>query len=84
MKIFLSDKSKKQLSKMDLRFQKKIIDSLEKYEKGENVDIKKLMGRKDEYRIRVGHYRIIMTKISDKEFLVSKIGERKNIYLIFL
>ena len=84
MKIIFTDKSKKQLSKLDLRFQEKVLETLRKFENGESVDIKKLMGRKDEYRIRVGHYRIILNKLTKNEYLITKIGERENIYLIFL
>jgi len=83
MKVLFTNKSKKQLLKIDLRFQEKIINSLEKFERGESVDIKKLMGRKDEYRIRVGHYRIILNKISSEKYLVTKMGERESIYMIF-
>ena len=84
MKIIFTDKSKKQLSKLDLRFQEKVLETLRKFENGESVDIKKLMGRKDEYRIRVGHYRIILNKPTKNGYLITKIGERENIYLIFL
>ena len=84
MKINFTSKSKKQLKNLNLRFQDKIICSLEKFEKGDKVDIKKLKGRKNEYRIRVGNYRIVLNKVKEKEFLVTKIGVRENIYLLFV
>jgi mRNA interferase RelE/StbE len=84
MRIEFSSKSKKQLRDLNLRFQEKIIDSLEKLENGEKIDIKKLKGRKEEYRIRVGNYRVILNRVKEKEFLVTKIGARENIYLLFL
>lgn len=84
MRIEFSSKSKKQLKNLNLRFQEKIIDSLEKLENGEKIDIKKLKGRKEEYRIRVGNYRVILNRVKEKEFLVTKIGARENIYFIFL
>jgi len=83
MKVLFTNKSKKQLLKIDLRFQEKITNSLEKFERGESVDIKKLKGKKDEYRIRVGHYRIILNKLPVEKYLVTKIGERESIYMIF-
>ena len=83
MKILWSKYSKKQFSKLNLRFQDKIINVLENFSKGERVDIKKLKGRKDEYRIRVGNLRIILNKV-EEGFLISDIGNRENIYLIFL
>jgi len=55
---------------------------LEKFEIGESVNIKKLRGRKDEYRIRVGHYSIILNKLSNERYLVTKIGEREIIYMV--
>lgn len=80
---YRKDCTKKQLSNLDLRFQNKVVVSLEKFEKGKSVDLKKLIGRKNEYRMRVGHYRIILNKISNKEYLITKIGERENIYMVF-
>ncbi len=84
MEIKFSFKAKKQLKKLNLRFQSKIIDSLEKFEKGGKLDIKKLKGRSEEYRIRVGNYRIILNRIGKKEFVVTKIGVRESIYFIFV
>ncbi len=41
----------------------------------------KLTGRKDEYRIRLGNYRVLYT-IEDKILLVHviKVGDRKDVY----
>ena len=83
MEINFSLRSKKQLKQLNLRFQSKIIDSLKKFEKGKKIDIKRLKGRNEEYRIRIGNYRIILNQIKEKKFLVTKIGVRENIYLIF-
>ena len=84
MEINFSLRSKKQLKQLNLRFQSKIIDSLKKFEKGKKIDIKRLKGRNEEYRIRIGNYRIILNQIKEKKFLVTKIGVRENIYLIFV
>ncbi|PJE81550.1 hypothetical protein COU58_01875 [Candidatus Pacearchaeota archaeon CG10_big_fil_rev_8_21_14_0_10_32_42] len=83
MRIFFTKTSEKQISKLNLRFQDKILKTLEKFEIGEKVDLKKLKGKSDEYRIRVGGYRVILS-IKDKDFLVTDVGKRENIYLIFL
>ena len=84
MKILFSSSSLKQLKKINLRFQDKIYKALSKFEKGERVDIKRLKGRDEEHRIRVRNYRLILKKVSNNEFLVIKIGQRENIYLLFL
>ena len=84
MKIIFSVDSLKQLKKINLRFREKIYNVLKRFENNERVDIKKLKGRNEEYRIRVGDYRIILNKVSKNEFLVTKIDQRENIYLIFI
>lgn len=81
MKVLFSPKSLKQLKELNIRFQEKILNVLEKFEKNEKVDIKKMKGRKEEYRIRVGEYRVLLNKVKGEEFLVTKIGIRENIYL---
>ena len=84
MKVVFSSKSLKQLEKINIRFQEKILDVLKRFENDEKVDIKKMKGRKEGYRIRIGEYRILLDKVKEKEFLVTKIGSRENIYLIFV
>ena len=84
MKVVFTKSSEKQFSKLNLRFQSKIMESLEKFEKGGRVDFKKLKGRQEEYRIRTGNYRIILTKNKENLFLITDIGKRENIYFIFL
>ena len=83
MKVLWSKDSKKQFFKLNLRFQEKVLDSLRRFSKGERVDIKKLKGRQEEYRIRIGNYRIILTKKENNVFLITDLGKRENIYLIF-
>lgn len=84
MKIIFSSRSKKQLQKLDLRFQDKITDSLMRFKKGERVDFKKLKGRKEEYRARVGEYRIILKRVEKTVFVVTEIDIRGKIYSIFI
>jgi mRNA interferase RelE/StbE len=42
-------------------------------------DIKKLKGYKDEYRLRVGSYRVLFRLIGS-HLIVTSIGDRKDIY----
>jgi len=83
MKIIFSINSKKQLKKLNPRLQQKIIFTLEKLKDNKPLDIIKLKNKKDEFRIRIGNYRIQVQKI-EQDFLVTKIGKRENFYLIFL
>lgn len=82
MEIIFSDHSKKQLERLDSRIQQKIIFTLEKFKDNKPVDIIKLKGTNDEFRIRAGNYRIQLQKVKEG-FLVTKVGKRENFYLVF-
>lgn len=82
MEILFSNNSKKQLQKMNVRIQHKIINVLNKFKTNQRVDIIKLKNKEDEFRIRTGNYRIQLQKVKEG-FLVTKIGKRENFYLIF-
>ena len=71
MEIIFSNNSKKQLSKLDARIQQKVLFTLEKFKNNQPVDIIKLKGKSEEFRIRTGNYRIQLQKIKegDKERL---------------
>ena len=81
MEIIFSNISKKQIKKLDIRIQHKIISSLEKFKNNLSVDIIKLKNKNDEFRIRTGNYRIQLQKVKEG-FLVTKIGKRENFYTI--
>lgn len=83
MEIIISNNSKKQLKKLNVRIQKKIIFALNKFKEGKPVDIIKLKNKKDEFRIRTGNHRIQLEKVKEG-FLVTKIGKRENFYIVFL
>ena len=83
MQIIISNKSKKQLKKLNIRIQRKIIFTLDKFKNGQPVDIIKLKNKEREFRIRTGNYRIQLQKIKEG-FLVTKIGKRENFYFISL
>ncbi len=81
MEILISNNSKKQLKKLNVRIQHKIIHTLEKFKNNQIVDIIKLKSKNEEFRIRTGNYRIQLQKVKEG-FLVTKIGKRENFYLI--
>jgi mRNA interferase RelE/StbE len=80
MKLIVSKKADKQLSKLNPFIRKKILKILRIFTKGERVDIKKMKGKPDEYRLRVGDYSILMKKFQSEDYLVTEIGKRENIY----
>jgi mRNA interferase RelE/StbE len=42
-------------------------------------DVKKLRGSKNEYRLRVGNYRVLF-ELAGKRIVVYTVGQRKDIY----
>lgn len=82
MEIVFSKKSEKDFEKANIRYRQKILFTLEKFKNNAPVDIKKLKDKNDEFRIRVGSYRIQLRKIPEG-FLVKKIGKRENFYMVF-
>ena len=83
MEIIFSNNSKKQLKNLNIRFQQKILFTLQKFKDNQPVDIIKLKNKDEEFRIRVGNYRIQLQKVKEG-FLIMKIGKRENFYNIFL
>ena len=71
-------KCQKYLKKLDKSAQLRIIKAINELPLG---DVKKLHGDSENYRLRVGDYRIIFSKNDDKLIiLVIKIGSRGDIY----
>ena len=75
-------KAVKSFQKIPQQYQTKILENLDKFEKNpDSVDLKKLQGFKDLYRIRVSDYRIILKIIKlDNKIYILIIGHRKDIY----
>lgn len=82
MEIVFSNHAKKQLKNLDVRIQQKILFTLDKFKNNQPIDIVKLKGQDEEFRIRTGNYRIQLQKVKEG-FLVMKVGKRENFYLVF-
>jgi mRNA interferase RelE/StbE len=76
MKIYFSKKAEKYLLSLPLNLSTNILNRIELIPKG---DIKPLTGRKNEYRLRVGKFRILFF-ISNEEIYIFKIDTRGDIY----
>jgi mRNA interferase RelE/StbE len=70
----------KQIAHLDEKVQQRIMRDLDLLAAGKKVDTLKLEGE-DEYRLRVGNFRVIYTvdKVN-KKFVVSKVADRKDSY----
>jgi len=84
-KIIFLKKAKKELQKIDLIWQKRVVDKLKLLVCDSELlagSTKKLIGRGSEkYRLRVGNYRVIYAK--EKDFLIItivRIAHRKEVY----
>jgi mRNA interferase RelE/StbE len=80
-KIFIEKSAQKDLSKIPLQHQNRIITAIQLLAKNPRpADSKKLSGR-NAWRIRIGTYRVIYEILDDRLIiLVVVIGHRKDIY----
>ncbi|MAE49770.1 plasmid stabilization protein [Candidatus Pacearchaeota archaeon] len=77
--VHLSKNAKRDLKKCEPFVRMRIIKQIEKLARGERVDLEKKKGTKNDYRLRVGDFRVIFT-LESNTIRVHKIGNRKNIY----
>ena len=72
----------KQLEKLPKKDRSKIIIHIDDIHNApEALDLKKLTGFKDFYRIRVGNYRIVLRlNKTQKKLIISYLGHRKAVY----
>ena len=80
-KIILAPKAGKQLKKLESEIQRLIKQALLKLQIFPTGDIKKLQGKKNEFRLRVGIWRIFFAvSITEKKIFVIRILHRKDAY----
>jgi len=78
--ITFSDFADKQLSKLPLNTQNRIVTTIKRCRIRPYSHVKKLVGSKY-FRLRVGDYRVIIDIIDNKLIIhVIEVGHRKNIY----
>lgn len=80
-KVLVEKKASKQIEGLSGDIKNRIIDALNELEKGfsTRLDIKKLKGTKNHYRIRVGDYRILFVLESNITY-VYDVSHRRNVY----
>jgi len=78
--VTFSNFADKQLSKLPLNVQYRIVSTIKRCQIRPYSHVKKLVGSKY-FRLRVGDYRVIMDIIENKLIIhVIEVGHRKNIY----
>jgi len=79
--VLLEEDVSKELEKLQKELKDVIIKKLKLLEQGFSpvLDIKKLKGYQNHYRIRVGKFRILFC-MENPNVVVYKIGKRENVY----
>ncbi|MBU4456107.1 MAG: type II toxin-antitoxin system RelE/ParE family toxin [Nanoarchaeota archaeon] len=78
--IIFSDFADKQLSKLPINIQKRIVSTLKRCRIRPYPHVKKLVGSKY-FRLRIGDYRVILDIIDNKLIIyVIEVGHRKKVY----
>ena len=81
--VTFSDFADKQLSKLPLEVQNRIISTIKRCRIRPHAHVKKLVGC-PYFRLRVGDYRVIMDIIDNELIIyVIEVGHRKKIYKTF-
>ena len=82
MKVEFTKSSKKDFSRLPVYIQNKFLESFIKLENNQPLDMKRMVGRGQQYRIRVGGYRAVLEK-EKLRWLIHFFGARGNVYLFF-
>lgn len=77
-----TNSAKKELKKLDKKVIPRLIDAIDELAKNPYPQgVKKIVNSENNYRIRVGDYRIIYQVISNTLIIyIVKVGSRQNIY----
>ncbi len=81
-RVFLESKAEKQLRKLAQEDLEKISGRIQKLKEGllPELDVKKLKGYKDQYRLRVGDFRVLFELQPEHSIVVYAIFPRKKAY----
>jgi mRNA-degrading endonuclease RelE of RelBE toxin-antitoxin system len=67
------------LASRDLRLARRLVLAMQGFARGERVDIKKLSGRDEAWRIRVGDWRLFLT-LDGRDAVVDSLDNRRDAY----
>ncbi|MDR3586546.1 MAG: type II toxin-antitoxin system RelE/ParE family toxin [Desulfosporosinus sp.] len=82
MKLIITNQARKDLAKLDITIQRQVVITLDKYIEGNQVDILKLSGISNQYRIRLGDYRIIIERVNEDTIVIYalRVLHRREVY----
>jgi mRNA-degrading endonuclease RelE of RelBE toxin-antitoxin system len=84
MKFHFSHLAEKQFHKLSPEIQKEIVKKLQEYKISPELFLLHLKTVKNfhpcSHRLRISDHRLLLEKLNDNDWLVLKIGHRKNIY----
>ncbi|MDR3602585.1 MAG: type II toxin-antitoxin system RelE/ParE family toxin [Desulfosporosinus sp.] len=61
MKVIVTKQAQKDLAKLSEEIRQRVYAELSKFAERKVVDLKKLVGKSDLFRIRVGNYRVLIS-----------------------
>ena len=81
-KVFLESRADKQLRKLPLEDRERVLARIQKLKEGllPELDVKKLKGYKDQYRLRVGEFRVLFELQPERTIIVYAVLPRKKAY----
>lgn len=77
--IAFTKKADKDLQKLPLETQRRILDKIKLLQNDVTGDVKRLTNFTPEYRLRVGDYRVLF-ETSDNKVVIHRIRHRKDAY----
>ena len=81
MKIIFEPSATRDIKKLDIPIQRRVLATLDDFSMGKFVDIRKLEGMNAIWRIRVGDYRIVLEiVVIDDVAYVLKVRHRREVY----
>ncbi|WP_407658517.1 type II toxin-antitoxin system RelE family toxin [Leptospira limi] len=78
--MIISSKASKYLKDLPKKDSRRIAQKIHSFKSTSNSNVKKIQGKDNCFRIRVGDFRILILKLDDGDFEVIDIGLRKDIY----
>jgi mRNA interferase RelE/StbE len=79
--VRLTPRARRQLDRLPGKQADLVRDELEKLAaEDENLDVRKMAGEADSYRLRIGDYRVIFNREAGQVAVVTRIGHRRDVY----
>jgi len=75
-----ANQARKKISRLDRPTQQRIIGAIDLLVEEGRGDVRSFEGGKNEFRLRVGDWRVLFSYLEDGTLLVHKVGSRGDIY----